>query len=775
MADENLKYVFTVDEKGLVKGIENSAKAFKKLDSSSINSTNSLGKMNDSLDRTARKASSAGNLMKKAFIGIGAYFGARMVYDFAKSSISIASNLAEVQNVVDVTFGSMSSRINEFALSAAQGYGLSELSAKKYTGTMGAMLKSMGLGTSKATDMSIEMAKLAGDFASFYNLDSEEAFSKIRSGISGETEPLKQLGINMSVANLEAYALSQGITTGYASMNQQNQSLTRMNYLLSVSKDAQGDFSRTSSSWANQTRILSLQFDSFKANLGSAFIAVLTPVLQGLNSLMATLITATAQVKSFFEALGGSKKSSDIGKTVATSTDQASAGLDGMAASADSANKAMNSLAGFDKLNVLTQDTSTTSTSGSDTSTSTTGQAASAIDNVKNSFSGLKAFLDENSAGILAVVSGLVTGIAGVFLVVQWPTITAAVTSAFALMGTAIAAISWPLVAIGAAIGLVVAALVYLWNTNDGFKTAVIGAWDNIVSMLSTYWNNFLAPIFDAFMLMMVNVWDNGVKPLWDGFVGFINQIVLLAADLLLAFKPVFDWFVTTFGPIMVTVWQIVFGQIGNIINTAMGVFKIFFNYLSGAIASIRTIFSGIVEFVSGVFSGDWKKAWDGIKTIFTGIWDGIKNYLTSVINVIISGINFLIKQALVPINSLIKGWNNTVGKVTGKITEIEVVIPSIKQFADGGIAFGPTLGMFAEYANARSNPEVVAPLDRLKSMIGSNSDSEQIALLREQNQLLRDLYNKDNSTYLDGEAISKNQNERSKREARIKGYALVG
>ena len=322
---------------------------------------------------------------------------------------------------------------------------------------------------------------------------------------------------------------------------------------------------------------------------------------------------------------------------------------------------------------------------------------------------------------------------------------------------------------------MVVAALVYLWNTNDGFKTAVIGAWDNIVSMLSTYWDNILVPIFDAFRLMMVNVWDNGVKPLWDGFVGFINQIVLLATDLLSAFKPVFDWFVTTFGPIMVTIWQVVFGQIGNIINYAMGIFKIFFNYLSGAIASIRTIFSGIVEFVSGVFSGNWKKAWDGIKTIFIGIWDGIKNYLTSVINVMISGLNFLIKQALIPVNALIKGWNNTIGKVTGKITEIEVVLPSISKFADGGIAFGPTLGMFAEYANARSNPEVVAPLNRLKSMIGSNSDSEQIALLREQNQLLRDLYNKDNSTYLDGEVISKNQNERSKREARIKGYALVG
>ena len=121
-------------------------------------------------DKTAKKATNASNLMKKAFIGLGAVFGAKMAFNFAKSSIKLASNLQEVQNVVDVTFGNMSGRIDTFALSAASGFGISELAAKKYTGTMGAMLKSMGLGTSKAADMSIEMAKLAGDFASFYNL-----------------------------------------------------------------------------------------------------------------------------------------------------------------------------------------------------------------------------------------------------------------------------------------------------------------------------------------------------------------------------------------------------------------------------------------------------------------------------------------------------------------------------------------------------------------------------------------------------------------------------
>lgn len=140
------------------------------------------------------------------------------------------------------------------------------------------MLKSMGLTTDSVLDMSTKITELAGDLASFYNLDVDDAFTKIRSGISGETEPLKQLGINMSVANLEAYALSKGITTSYQKMSQSNQALLRYNYLLSVTADAQGDFSRTSDSWANQVKILQLNFDSLKASVGQLLITALTPL-----------------------------------------------------------------------------------------------------------------------------------------------------------------------------------------------------------------------------------------------------------------------------------------------------------------------------------------------------------------------------------------------------------------------------------------------------------------------------------------------------------------
>lgn len=292
---------------------------------------------------------------------------------FAKGCIELGSDLAEVQNVVDVTFGKMSGAINKFAKESIETLGLSETSAKRYASTMGAMLKSMGveqLGVTteqvtanmsedmkknfKASgdavaDMSMALTSLSADMASFYNLESQEAFNKIRSGISGETEPLKQLGINMSVANLEAYALAQGITKSYNAMTQQEQALLRYNYLLTVTKDAQGDFARTSGGWANQVRILTERFNSLRASIGQGLIAVLTPVVQVLNQLLAKILTVTDAFNNLIAKVTGSGKSTvtSVNDTVqaAQAAVPAVAGLsdaetDTGAAAADAAKKA---------------------------------------------------------------------------------------------------------------------------------------------------------------------------------------------------------------------------------------------------------------------------------------------------------------------------------------------------------------------------------------------------------------------------------------------------
>lgn len=240
----------------------------------------------DQLEDHTNKSTDAFSRLAKA---IGLVMIARKALDTIKTGIDYASDLAEVQNVVDVTFGSATEAINSWSKECLAAYGMNEVSAKRYAGTIGAMLKSSGLAGDAIVDMSKDMVGLAGDMASFYNLDLETAFEKIRSGISGETEPLKQLGINMSVANLEAYALSQGITTAYNEMSQAEQVMLRYNYLMSTTADAQGDFARTQDSYANQTRLLSESWLEFTGVMAERLLPVLTTIVSWLNNIVAFL------------------------------------------------------------------------------------------------------------------------------------------------------------------------------------------------------------------------------------------------------------------------------------------------------------------------------------------------------------------------------------------------------------------------------------------------------------------------------------------------------
>lgn len=310
---------------------------------------------------------SIGNSLKKLGAMIGSVFAIRELVRFGKEAIQLASDLQEVQNVVDVTFGEMSQVVNEFAKNAIEQFGLSELSAKQYTSTMGAMLKSMGFSTKQSAEMSMTLTGLAGDLASFYNLSGDEAFAKLRSGISGETEPLKQLGINLSVANLEQYALAQGIGKTYSAMTQQEQAMLRYNYLLSVTSDAQGDFARTADSWANQTRILTEQFNMLKASVGQGLINVFTPVLKVINTVLSglhRLASAFQQVTALIfgnsRQVTASAPASDL-QEVADGYNAAATGAEGLADGTKAAGKAAKkageeakkALAGFDEINKL--------------------------------------------------------------------------------------------------------------------------------------------------------------------------------------------------------------------------------------------------------------------------------------------------------------------------------------------------------------------------------------------------------------------------------------
>ena len=291
----------------------------------------------------------------------GVAVGAKALVDFGKKAVGVASDLTEVQNVVDVTFGQMSEDVNQFAKNALKSYGLSELSAKKYTSTMGAMLKSSGIAGRQMEEMSKNLTGLSADIASFYNLEDDEAFRKILSGLSGQTQPLKELGINMNVANLEAFNLSQGINKSWQEMSQAEQVLTRYNYLLSVTGDAQGDFSRNTGTWANQTKILKEQWQEFMGLIGNAIIQVLLPFVKALNKILEMVNKVLRKIGELYSAITGKSLATESNSAIADSNDLI-ADTAGDAADAEkdlskgidkAAKAAKRALAPFDELNIL--------------------------------------------------------------------------------------------------------------------------------------------------------------------------------------------------------------------------------------------------------------------------------------------------------------------------------------------------------------------------------------------------------------------------------------
>lgn len=302
---------------------------------------------------------------KKAGLALAAAFSVKKLVDFAAQCIELGSDLQEVQNVVDVTFPQMSSQVDAFAKEAAASFGLSETMAKRFTGTFGAMAKAFGFSEKAAYEMSTTLTGLAGDVASFYNISQDEAYTKLKSVFSGETETLKDLGVVMTQNALDAYALANGYGKTTQAMSEMEKVALRYQFVQDQLSASSGDFIRTSDSWANQVRILKLQFDSLKATIGQGLINVLTPVIKVINTIIGKLMSLANAFRSFTEMITG-KKSSGGGASVAA------AGMDNVAASADNAGAAMGgagsaakkaakdiatATTGIDELNILNPET----------------------------------------------------------------------------------------------------------------------------------------------------------------------------------------------------------------------------------------------------------------------------------------------------------------------------------------------------------------------------------------------------------------------------------
>lgn len=369
---------------------------FKSIGSGSTSVISALGKFSKGLLFSGRAADDTGRRYSTLASKIGLlyvkFFLIIRVFRLLKGMIDTASQLTEVQNVVDVTFGNMSGKLDKFSKTAIKSFGLSELSAKQFASRFQAMGNAMGItgqqvqtaqqkinqfklpdGTvagynkmsNSMADMSINLTKLTADMASFYDVSQEDVAKALQSGVmAGMTRPLRQYGLDLTEATLKEWAMKNGLDANIKSMTQAQKAMLRYQYVMANATAAQGDFQRTSKTWHNQVVILKQQLQQLAAIIGSGLIQAIKPFVIAVNQALSGIIAfAQKVVNALGKIFGWQMEMSTSGITMDDS-DYDSNALEDIASGADdasdsfdnaakSAKKFKDQLQGFDKLNVL--------------------------------------------------------------------------------------------------------------------------------------------------------------------------------------------------------------------------------------------------------------------------------------------------------------------------------------------------------------------------------------------------------------------------------------
>ena len=753
--------------------------------------------------------------LKSLAMAVTAAFSVKKLVDFGRQSIETASDLAEVQNVVDTAVGESKQKMEDFADTAVKTYGISKLTAKQTGSNFMAMAAGMGLANDSASDMAMALTGLSADMASFYNVGQDVASTALKSIFTGETETLKQFGIVMTDANLQAYALSKGIMKSTADMSQAEKVQLRYNYVMSQTALAQGDFAKTSDSWANQTRILSEQWKEFGATIGTVLMNVLLPAVKAINSLLSQLIAlAQGAARALSEAFGLElSNSADEAQSIGKSTSQVADNYGDIANDAKQTQEAQEgSLASFDQMNKLNDESKSDSTgvSGageimqpSGTSVEVdTGKADKKLSDffksVRTQFEKLADYLDKNFKPIFADIwSGLEREsielaqiLGGVFSDIKSLSeplkayfindFTPLMQTAFSTLGkigiglfdsfnkvfsdiwnVAVFPILQNFLTIG--LPLITDFNTQVWNTLgvlfdnikeifdtlwNGVAQPVLNAlktlWCDTWQSISDFWNEWgqpifdginegitttknvflnlwetvLKPVFDKLMDVADSVWTEHLKPLLDEFLDFVGTLITSVLSIYnKAIAPVVNWLVSILGPIVSSVLGKIIKTVGNVISN-----------LIDAVKNIISALKGVVLFIAGVFTGDWKKAWQGVKKIFKGVWDALVDIAKTPINLIIGLINGLTGAVEDAINWIIDGINELsfttpdwlpgdLGGQTFGFDLSQIDIPEIPKLAQGAV-IPPNSEFLAVLGDQKRGTNIETPLDTITQAV---------------------------------------------------------
>lgn len=360
---DNLKYLFETLSKApnvsaniirMTEALANLAKT----GASSGRAATSLGKSLNIFSGSANKAKSSSFSLAAAFGKLYAsYWLLFRAFSKIKDAIDISSSLTEVENVVRTTFGNYEKLIQDFSKTSIQDFGMSELTAKQVASRFQAMGTAMGFSQGKMADMSLQLTKLTADMASFYDMEQSDVARNLQAVFTGETEPLRKYGLDLTQATLKEWAIKQGLDADISSMTQAEKTMLRYQYVMANTAAAQGDFARTSDTWANQIRILKQSFEQLAAIIGGALINAFKPFVRTLNAVMQKVIAFATTVTNALGSIFGWKFEISAGGLADDWSDAAGSAADiadSTGQAAKNVEKMNKGLRAFDELNLIT-------------------------------------------------------------------------------------------------------------------------------------------------------------------------------------------------------------------------------------------------------------------------------------------------------------------------------------------------------------------------------------------------------------------------------------
>lgn len=760
-----------------------------------------LNKAQKSLSNFQRNVSS---IMGKVATVLAAVKIGEVIKDSVKDAMSVETSIENINR----TMQGSAKAFGDWVKSQSQAYGMSIKEGYKYGSTYSNLISSFQSNTKEIANSTQELMKATSIISSKTGRTFEDTAERIRSGMLGSTEAIEDLGVYTQISMLKTTEAFKELSNGksWKQLDFQTQQQIRLAAILEQT------YARYGTTLADTTQTRHNQFIASLKNvqltLGQAFLPIYNAILPPLTTFMNALSKAISIIAQFTTALFGKPKAAQQQTDSITSQTSAVSGLgdslDDTADSAKSAKKAIKSLAGFDEINTLNQSSGSSGSSGGgsgggiDTSGLDLGESGflssvtevsekiqAFADKIKKCFTTLKGFIIANKDVIISALAGIAAAFTTYFVMSNWTKIIEGVQLAFYALGYAISGISWPMVAVSAGIGLLVGNIVYLWRTNEQFRDSVIEVWNNIKEFINTVttdigtiltnlwdkygktliknikdffgtiqsfilnaWESVIKPIIENALEMLTQLWNKHLKGLVEELGEFIMKLTNGALEIWNKFiSPVVDFLVKTLGPIFVTVFNYIVDSVG----TAIAV-------ISDVVKGLLKVFGGIIDFLVGVFTGNWRKAFEGIKNIFKGIFESLVGIAKWPLNMIID----LVNAAISGINTMIK----TINKVPG--VNISTV-PKIPKLAKGGIIDSPTIAMVGE-----AGKEAVMPLENNTGWITDLASKVADRMPRSGGSSNDNSYTGDLILQIDGSIIGKVALSQLKKMQRQGGISLM-